>query len=123
MPNPKFKVGEIVKVTNAKGHFLHIMETLVQTCPGGTQIQYTGRLIVRDVIASRTDDAMARDYWKFLEQELEVAPAMSKEEKTLRAKIERLEKLKMKYIKAQDFEKASKVSKEVRELQSNLREG
>ena len=72
---PKFKPCDIVRVKGISGTKLSIKESLVQTCPGGTQIHYTGRLIVK---SKYQDDGIHKDDWKFLEHELEALDVLDK---------------------------------------------
>ena len=50
MSEPKFKVGDQLRhVAGDDRDRIFVVEVLVQTCPGGTQIHYTGRLLHRGI--------------------------------------------------------------------------
>jgi len=110
---PKFKPCDIVRVKGISGTKLSIKESLVQTCPGGTQIHYTGRLIVK---SKYQDDGIHKDDWKFLEHELEALDVLDKKYEEISKKVEELKLLKEQKIKEQDFEKAAEYSHQEKEL-------
>lgn len=73
---PKFEPKEIVKLKYGKGERFCIHESIVQKCPGGTQIHYQGRIINK---SERLSSAMVftKNDWRFMEHELESLKIMT----------------------------------------------
>ncbi len=84
MTGQKFKVGSWVKTIASRGVKYHVLETLVQTCPGGVQYHVTCRpymLQVERYLGKDGEWITGKEYAKFNEVELEPcsAPELPKE--------------------------------------------
>lgn len=44
MQKPKFKIGQVVRIKVSKYQRFAINSVIIEECPGGTQIQYIGRV-------------------------------------------------------------------------------
>jgi len=113
---PKFKPMDVVKIKHVIGQKFSIHESLVQTCPGGTQIHYVGRIIIKEF----RGEGIGVSQIKMMEHELEPLLTETEGLKHLRTRIEELKAQKLEYLKTQDFEKASECRDQEKRLQLEI---
>ena len=116
MQEPKFTIGQTVRVKYQKRHHAFILDKIIEECCGGVQIHYIVRLFGKGKYGGIDQKQLT----KFNEIELEAIPEQSLKEIEIQNKIKELQLAKEDAIRKQEWETATKFRDEERLLRQRL---